>query len=150
MPDPYSLNKTDSRWKRSPSYIEVTVAPGDPAGTPNSPRNPVPAKVAFPAPTSIMKRCPAPGNQRTPGPAIICPNPLAACVWAPAAIHVGRNPHILVDRMIDPYSIRRKVIVKIRYVHHSRWLRDSLHWIFLYRRRNIFDWSRKINVTASH
>jgi hypothetical protein len=94
-----------------------------------------------------MKRSPAPINPRAPHPAIVCPDPMSAGIRTPAVGHVARDPHIPIWTIRDPYSVRRKIIIKIRNI--QTW-RDIIIWCFVI----FFPWGdtfflkRDINKTA--
>jgi hypothetical protein len=91
-----------------------------------------------------MKRSPAPNNPRAPHPAIVCPNPMSAGIRTPAEGHVMRDPHIPVRTMIYPYSVRRKIIIKIRNIQTSR---DIFVWLFVifFLWGYTFVWNRDVN-----
>jgi hypothetical protein len=75
-----------------------------------------------------MKRSPAPNNPRAPHPTIVCPDPMSAGIRTPAVGHVAGDPHIPIWTIIDPYSVRRKIIIKIRNI--QTW-RDIIIWFFV-------------------
>jgi hypothetical protein len=94
-----------------------------------------------------MKRSPAPYNPRAPHPAIVCPDPISAGIRTPAVGHVAGDPHIPIRTRIDPHSMRRKIIIKIRNI--QTW-GDIIIWCFVI----FFPWGdtfflkRDINKTA--
>jgi hypothetical protein len=94
-----------------------------------------------------MKRSPAPYNQRAPHPTIVCPDPMSTGIRTPAKGHVAGDPHIPMRTVINPYSVRRKIIIKIRDIQTSR---DIIVWLFVifFLRGYPFFLNREINKTA--
>lgn len=102
----------DAGTHRRPSVIAATLAPGYPCGSPCPSGYPDPAIHTALRPTSVVEGCPAPGIIRHPHITVIRHSPIAIGIIRPEArAHIGR-PDISVLGIIEPLSVRRKIIIK--------------------------------------
>ena len=99
--------------KRSPAVVIIATAPVNPGGSPFVIGYPLPAVIIIKFPTTVMERCPTPFIVRHPGIAIIGHYPVSiGSIRFKVLVNIG-HPNGSVIGVIDPGTIRRKLIVKI-------------------------------------
>jgi hypothetical protein len=93
-------------WKRGPTDVVTTLAPGNPRRRPFIAGHPDPADLAQARPTSVVIRRPTERLFRDPSPADVGVNPVAIGVRTPGArLRLARLPDVTVVGSLAPIAI---------------------------------------------
>ena len=99
------------RSKGGPTAIPASITPAHPGRSPFMTRYPNPAIVPIVCPATIVVASPSPRIVRYPGVAIFGHHPMPAGVGPESGILIGYE-NIAIPCIINPFTIRRKVIIK--------------------------------------
>jgi len=102
----------DTGAHRRPAIIPTAVAPANPSRSPFGIGDPFPAIIIIITPAAVVERRPAPVVVRHPGITVIGIHPVAVgAVRAKIILNIG-YPNSTEIRVVDPYPVRGKFIVK--------------------------------------
>ncbi|MNQ94060.1 hypothetical protein D3C85_1095600 [compost metagenome] len=100
-----------SHWR--PAILAATTSPIYPSWSPSGIWQPNPVIVSVVHPTPVVEWSPAPIVVRYPSVAILCHSPTAISVIRPkiCLVYIW-SPNVPIFRVVDPSSVRRKLIVE--------------------------------------